>query len=268
MPDTVGRDPFTHLAWLASQTDTLQFATGIASIFSRHPGPMMQAAATLAEQTGGRFVLGLGVSHEPMVAGLRKPTEGVLHWNEQTYALLDQRALSARICAVLQEHHKWPYTAATNIAMGDIDTSPEQPRIERAAQRALAHDMITELPHGYQTLLDRTFKEGQDRSGGQWQRITAARGFYRDADLLIMDEPSSALDPRAEDALFQDLRARQGVRTTILITHRLANVRHADQIYVMHEGVVVETGTHAGLLARGGRYAELFTLQAAGYQGR
>jgi ATP-binding cassette subfamily B protein len=126
--------------------------------------------------------------------------------------------------------------------------------------------MILELPHGYDTLLDRTFKDGQDLSGGQWQRITAARGFLRDADLLIMDEPSSALDPRAEDTLFQAIRGRQGTRTTILITHRLANVVHADRIYVMHQGALTEAGTHAELVAAGGRYAELFALQAAGYR--
>jgi len=142
---------------------------------------------------------------------------------------------------------------------------PHRPRIETAAAMAAAHDMIQELPHGYDTLLDRTFADGQDLSGGQWQRITAARAFYRDADLLIMDEPSSALDPRAEDTLFQAIRGRQGRRTTILITHRLANVIHADRIFVLHDGALVEQGTHAELLAVEGRYAQLFALQAAGY---
>jgi ATP-binding cassette subfamily B protein len=126
--------------------------------------------------------------------------------------------------------------------------------------------MIRELPHGYDTLLDRTFAHGQDLSGGQWQRVTAARGFLRDADLLIMDEPSSALDPRAEHQLFQAIRDRQGVATTILITHRLANVRHADVIYVLDRGRLVESGSHDTLVAQGGRYAELFALQAAGYR--
>lgn len=125
--------------------------------------------------------------------------------------------------------------------------------------------MIQDLPHGYETLLDRTFAKGQDLSGGQWQRITAARGFLRDADLLVMDEPSSALDPRAEDALFQAIRDRQGRATTILITHRLANVRHADRIFVLHDGALVEAGSHDELVAANGRYAELFALEAAGY---
>jgi ATP-binding cassette subfamily B protein len=114
-------------------------------------------------------------------------------------------------------------------------------------------------------MLDRAFAQGQDLSGGQWQRITAARGFLRDADLLIMDEPSAALDARAESALFDALKARQGVATTVLITHRLANVRHADVIYVMHHGRLVETGTHGELLRRQGRYAEWYRLQKAGY---
>lgn len=173
--------------------------------------------------------------------------------------------LRARIAVVTQEYHKWPFTAATNIAIGDVDTEARQDLIEAAAARAVAHDMINELPHGYETLLDRTFARGQDLSGGQWQRITAARGFLRDAELLIMDEPSSALDPRAEDALFQAIRDRRGRATTILITHRLANVRHADRIFVLHHGRLVEAGTHDELVATGGRYAELFALQAAGY---
>jgi len=167
---------------------------------------------------------------------------------------------------VSQDFHRWPFSAATNVAIGDSTAPPDLLRIESAARLAAAHDMIVALPQGYDTLLDRTFKDGQDLSGGQWQRITAARGFLRDAELLIMDEPSSALDPRAEDALFQAIRDRQGRATTILITHRLANVRHADVIYVLHEGRLVESGRHDELVAAGGRYAELFGLQAAGYQ--
>jgi len=201
-----------------------------------------------------------------MIAGLRTPTTGSISWNATPYGQWDADALRARICVVLQEHHNWPFTAATNIAIGDLTDEPEQARIEAAARLAAAHDMILELPHGYDTLLDRTFKDGQDLSGGQWQRITAARGFLRDADLLIMDEPSSALDPRAEDTLFQAIRGRQGHRTTILITHRLAHVVHADRISVMHQGALVESGTHASRVAARGRYAELFALQAAGYR--
>ncbi|GAA2702448.1 ABC transporter ATP-binding protein [Actinoplanes palleronii] len=201
-----------------------------------------------------------------MISGLREPGSGTIEWNGRPYPEWDTAGLRAHIGVALQEHHKWPFSAATNIAMGDVDATADPERIEAAARRAAAHEMIEELPHGYDTLLDRTFKEGQDLSGGQWQRITAARAFLRDAPLLIMDEPSSALDPRAEDALFQALRDRQGRHTTILITHRLANITHANRIFVMDHGALIESGTHRELMAVDGVYAQLFTLQAAGYR--
>ncbi|MEU7920865.1 ABC transporter ATP-binding protein [Micromonospora zamorensis] len=218
-----------------------------------------QTVAFVGENGSGKTTLAA------MIAGLRAPSEGSIEWNGRQLSEWNVAGLRARIAVVTQEYHKWPFTAATNIAIGDVDTEARQDLIEAAAARAVAHDMINELPHGYETLLDRTFARGQDLSGGQWQRITAARGFLRDAELLIMDEPSSALDPRAEDALFQAIRDRRGRATTILITHRLANVRHADRIFVLHHGRLVEAGTHDELVATGGRYAELFALQAAGY---
>ncbi|MEU4425779.1 ABC transporter ATP-binding protein [Actinoplanes sp. NPDC024001] len=201
-----------------------------------------------------------------MIAGLRTPTGGTIRWNGRPYGEWDVDGLRRLVAVAMQEHHHWPFSASTNIAMGDIDATTEPARIEAAARLAAAHEMILELPHGYDTLLDKTFRDGQDLSGGQWQRITAARAFLRDAPLLIMDEPSSALDPRAEDALFQALRGRQGRRTTILITHRLANITHADRIVVLEHGRLIEDGTHQQLMAAGGVYAQLFTLQAAGYQ--
>ncbi|MDG4795844.1 ABC transporter ATP-binding protein [Micromonospora sp. WMMD1082] len=218
-----------------------------------------QTVAFVGENGSGKSSLAA------MIAGLRTPSDGVIRWNGRPLPEWDRDGLRDRIAVVTQEYHKWPFTAATNIAIGDIDAEARQDRIEAAAARAVADEMIRELPHGYETLLDRTFAKGQDLSGGQWQRITAARGFLRDAELLVMDEPSSALDPRAEDALFQAIRDRRGRATTILITHRLANVRHADRIFVLHHGRLVEEGTHDELVAAGGRYAELFSLQAAGY---
>ncbi|WP_045746099.1 ABC transporter ATP-binding protein [Actinoplanes rectilineatus] len=221
-----------------------------------------ETVALVGENGSGKSTLAA------MIAGLREPDRGELRWNGRPYREWDRPGLARRIAVASQDHHRWPFSAATNIAMGDIDASADQGRIEAAARQAAAHEMIGDLPHGYETLLDRTFKEGQDLSGGQWQRIGAARAFLREADLLIMDEPSSALDPRAEDALFQALRARQGRRTTILITHRLANVIHADRILVLEQGQLIETGTHDELMAAGGLYAQLFTLQAAGYRTR
>ncbi|WP_432705165.1 ABC transporter ATP-binding protein [Actinoplanes regularis] len=219
-----------------------------------------QTIALVGENGSGKSTLAA------IIAGLRAPTGGELLWNSRPYAAWGTDEVRRHIAVALQDHHQWPFSAATNIAMGDIDATADQDLIESAARKAAAHDMILELPHGYDTLLDRTFKEGQDLSGGQWQRITAARAFLRDAPLLIMDEPSSALDPRAEDALFQALRGRQGTRTTILITHRLANITHADQIFVLEHGALIQAGTHRELMAADGTYRQLFTLQAAGYQ--
>jgi ATP-binding cassette subfamily B protein len=201
-----------------------------------------------------------------MIAGLRTPTAGTLLWNGLPYADYDIDDLRGRIAVAMQDHHHWPFSASTNIAMGDVGAEADPARIEAAARKAAAHDMILELPGGYDTLLDKTFKDGSDLSGGQWQRVAAARAFLRDGDVLIMDEPSSALDPRAEHALFQALRDRQGTQTTILITHRLANITHADQILVLEHGALIEAGTHHQLMAAGGTYESLFALQAAGYQ--
>jgi ATP-binding cassette subfamily B protein len=218
-----------------------------------------QTIALVGENGSGKSTLAA------MIGGLREPTAGVLSWNGRPYQLWDRDGLRRHIGVALQDHHRWPFSAVTNIAMGDIDRTPlEMAAVEHAAAMAAAHDMILDLPHGYDTLLDRSFRDGQDLSGGQWQRITAARAFLRDPDLLIMDEPSSALDPRAEHALFQALRGRQGTKT-ILITHRLANITHADQILVLDQGRVSEAGTHQQLMTAGRAYAQLFTIQASGY---
>jgi ATP-binding cassette, subfamily B, bacterial len=218
-----------------------------------------QMVAIAGENGSGKSTLAA------IVAGLRTPDSGVVRWNGVPTTEIDPERLRGHIGVVSQEFYKWPFSAATNIAMGDIDHTPDQARIEAAAVKAVAHEMIVDLPHGYRTMLDRAFAQGQDLSGGQWQRITAARGFLRDTDLLIMDEPSSALDAPAEAALFDAVRARRGVRTTVLITHRLANIRHADVIYVMHEGRLAEQGSHDELIAAGGLYARWFRLQKLGY---
>jgi ABC-type transport system involved in cytochrome bd biosynthesis fused ATPase/permease subunit len=171
--------------------------------------------------------------------------------------------LSERIAVIAQDHANWPLTVRHNIAMGR-DEDPA--RLARAAAASGADTVIGKLPHGYDTLLDRHFKDGAEVSGGQWQRIAAARGFYRSAPLLIMDEPTAALDARAEYALFSSIRGHAQDRGVVLITHRLASVRHADRIYALRDGRVIEQGGHAELLALGGQYAELFTLQASQYE--
>jgi len=175
--------------------------------------------------------------------------------------------LRRHIAVVGQDVLHWPFTARESIQVGNLRRADADGRGAVAAASVVGADaMIRNLSHGYDTLLDLTFVGGQELSGGEWQRLAAARGAYRDAPLLICDEPSAALDARAEHALFRQLRSRGGDRTTVLISHRLANVRHVDRIYVLHEGRLVEQGSHDELMAAGGRYAELFTLQASGYQ--
>jgi ATP-binding cassette subfamily B protein len=199
-----------------------------------------------------------------LIAGLYRPTGGTIRVDGTDAAELDPHSYSALVAMISQDWWRFPFTAAQNIRIGRHDRVGDGPTAQQAASAASAHDMITSLPSGYETLLNRAFKGGHDLSGGQWQRLVAARGFYRDAAVLLCDEPSSALDPRAEHALFQQLRRRPD-RAVVLITHRLANVRHADRIYVLHLGRLVEEGTHDELMNAAGRYAELFGLQASGY---
>jgi ABC-type multidrug transport system fused ATPase/permease subunit len=201
-----------------------------------------------------------------VLAGLYRPSSGTVRWDDVDLATIDPEVARGGIAFVTQEYHRWPFTARQNVRLGRHARADGDEPVYAAAQAGGAHEMIEKLPFGYETLLDRTFRDGHELSGGQWQRIAAARGFYRDAPLLICDEPSAALDARAEHALFQRLREHAASRTTILITHRLANIRHADQIYVLHDGRLVEQGTHDQLIAAAGRYAELFTIQAAGYR--
>lgn len=202
-----------------------------------------------------------------LLAALYVPTSGELCWDGTSVLDLSVEQLRRHISFVSQEYWHWPFTARENILIGDADRpEPSDSGMIAAAKSAGVHVTIEELPRGYDTLLDRTFAEGQELSGGQWQRIAVARALYRDAPLLICDEPSAALDPRAEHELFQRLLKRGFGCTTVLISHRLANVRNVDRIFVLHDGRVVEQGNHEELVAAGGRYADLFALQAEAYR--
>jgi ATP-binding cassette subfamily B protein/ATP-binding cassette subfamily C protein len=197
-----------------------------------------------------------------ILAGLYRPGSGTVRWDSTDVAAVDPESLREQIAVIAQDHANWPLTVRHNIAMG---RDADQDALVRAAEASGADTVIGAFPHGYDTLLDRRFKDGAELSGGQWQRIAAARGFYRSASLLIMDEPTAALDARAEYALFSSIRGHAAGRSVLLITHRLASVRHADRIYVLRDGQVIEQGVHADLLALGGQYAELYTLQASQY---
>ncbi|RFU41762.1 ABC transporter ATP-binding protein [Actinomadura logoneensis] len=222
-----------------------------------------EVVALVGENGSGKTTLA------KILAGLYAPEDGEVRWDDVVVTRLDPEVLRRAIAVVAQDHTHWPMTAADNIAMGDDLGVPAARRAVRAAATASgADEVVDSLPFGYDTLLDKRFDQGQELSGGQWQRLAAARGFYRDAPLLICDEPTAALDARAEHRLFEQIRAHAAERgrTVLLITHRLASVRHADRIYVLEDGRVTGHGTHAELMARGGLYADLYGLQASAYR--
>lgn len=201
-----------------------------------------------------------------VLAGLYRPQQGTVTWDGVDVAGLHPDTLRERVAVVMQEPTRWPLSARDNITIGRYARAPRADQVEAAARAGDAHEFVMELTRQYETLLSRHFTDGADLSGGQWQRLAVSRAFYRDAPLLICDEPTANLDARAEHDVYQRLRELAAGRTVVLITHRMASVREADRIYVLDHGVVVEQGDHGSLMAADGIYAQLFTLQASAYQ--
>ncbi len=176
-------------------------------------------------------------------------------------------ALRRRIGVIFQDFVRYQMLVGENIGAGDIEAFDDQDRWQEAASKGLAHPFIDKMPAGYETQLGRWFKDGQELSVGQWQKIALARAFMRtDADVLVLDEPTSAMDAEAEVKLFDHVRTSTADQMAILISHRFSTVRQADTIVVLHEGAVQERGTHEQLMEADGRYAHLFSLQAQGYR--
>lgn len=203
-----------------------------------------------------------------LLGGLYRPDAGSIRWDDDDSASFSPSSLRSRVTVVFQDFVRYALSGLENIAIGRIDLSATPEQVRRAAALAGIDATLRQLPDGYETVLSRLFAGGRELSGGQWQRVALARSFYRDAPLVILDEPSASLDPRAEHELFATLRAALQGRTALFISHRFSTVRGADQIYVLHEGEVSERGTHDELMRLNGRYAELYRLQSDAYVSR
>jgi ATP-binding cassette subfamily B protein len=202
-----------------------------------------------------------------LLTRLYRPDSGRILLEGLDLAEWDEAALRARIGVIFQDFTRYQLPVGENVGAGDEPHFDDEIRWREAAHKGQADEFIASLPRGYGTQLGKWFKDGRELSGGQWQKIALSRAFMRTgADVLVLDEPTAAMDARAEAEVFAHFRQLASARMAILISHRFSTVRMADQILVLERGRVIERGSHADLIAAGGHYAQLFALQARGYQ--
>ena len=201
-----------------------------------------------------------------LLTRLYDPTDGRILLDGVDLKEYEPKELYKIFGIIFQDFGKYACTVSENIAFGEIDKYPDEKRIQEAAHAADADGFIRELPEGYQTALTRQFeKSGMELSGGQWQKLSVARAFYSDSDVLILDEPTASLDAIAEQEIYNQFDALRRDKTTIFVSHRLSSATSADKIIVLEYGEILELGTHRELMAKGGRYYELFSTQAKHY---
>ncbi len=225
--------------------------------FRLHPS---EKVALIGENGAGKTTL------VKLLARLYDPTAGSILLDGVDLREYDVEDLRREVGVIFQDYMRYDMFVRENIGFGKIEALYDEARIESAARKSLAKSLVERLPLGYDQMVGRRFEGGVDLSGGEWQKLALARAYMRDAQVLILDEPTATLDARAEYEVFRRFADLTRGRMAVLISHRFSTVRMADRILVLSGGAVQEQGTHQELLALGGRYAELFELQAAGYR--
>ncbi|WP_343704355.1 ABC transporter ATP-binding protein [Chitinophaga sp.] len=225
--------------------------------FTLRPGEKL---ALVGENGAGKTTL------VKLLARLYDPTEGRILLDGHDLREYDLRELRKQIGVIFQDFQRYQMTLRQNIAVGNIDEYNNQPMVENAAYKSMANELTERLPGRYNQMLGRRFSNGVELSGGEWQKIALARAYMKNAQVLILDEPTAALDARAEYEVFLRFADLTKGKSAVLISHRFSTVRMADRILVLERGELVEIGSHEQLLEKGGRYAELFHLQAQGYR--
>lgn len=225
--------------------------------FTLHPGEKL---ALVGENGAGKTTL------VKLLARLYDPTEGRILLDDIDLRDYDLTDLRLNVGIIFQDYLRYQMTFAQNIATGNIKQKDNRPLIESSARQSLADVLAAKLPGAYDQQLGKRFAQGVELSGGEWQKVALARAYIRDAQLLILDEPTSALDARAEYSVFERFAELTKGKSAVLISHRFSTVRMADRILVLEKGELIEIGSHQELIQKGGRYAELFNLQAQGYK--
>ena len=202
-----------------------------------------------------------------LLTRLYQPTAGRILLDGKDLREWDEAALRERMGVIFQDFTRYQLLLGENIGAGDVQHFEDEPRWREAGEKGMAQPIVDSLPEGYRTPLGKWFNDGRELSGGQWQKIALSRAFMRSrADILVLDEPTAAMDAAAEATIFEHFRTLTRGKIAILISHRFSTVRMADQIVVIQEGRIVERGSHEELMRVNGHYAHLFSLQAKGYR--
>ena len=251
-------EPFTRL-----RADQVSFTYPSASTsalnnvsFEIHAG---EVVAIVGHNGSGKTTLA------KLLCGLYEPAAGTIWWDDRPLSAVTNDGGLSKVGVVFQDFGRYWFSAADNIGLGDVARLTDRNGIEDAAHHAGAAEFLRALPNGFETPLGVEVDGGADLSVGQWQRVAIARVLFRDASFVVLDEPTASLDAEGEAALFDTIRDLCGGRTVVLISHRFSTVRSADRILVLHDGRLVEQGTHAELVALGGRYARMYEVQSRAY---